>query len=168
VEIMVVLERITSANALVFREVRLRALRESPSAFGSTFARESQISDADWIKRADQWTSQRSVGYLAMSSDEPCGIAATFLDENDQYKAHLVSMWVDPARRRSGIGHTLIETIRAWAAENGARSLHLTVTSSNSTAIEFYERNGFVPTGKTLPYPNDPKLFEYEMTCPIG
>jgi hypothetical protein len=42
--------RITPENALVFKTVRLRALQESPTAFGSTYAKESQFSDADWVQ----------------------------------------------------------------------------------------------------------------------
>src|SRR5271156_3871047 len=106
---MVTLEQIAPSNVSLFKATRLRALKESPLAFGSTYANESLLTDADWLKRAAQWSSPRSKGYLALFSGEPCGIAATFLDEQDERKAHLVSMWVDLARRRSGIGGALIE-----------------------------------------------------------
>jgi ribosomal protein S18 acetylase RimI-like enzyme len=38
------------------------------------------------------------------------------------------------------------------------------VVCVNETAISFYKRMGFVMTGRTEPYPNDPALIEYEMT----
>jgi ribosomal protein S18 acetylase RimI-like enzyme len=165
---MTVLEQITSKNASIFKSVRLQALQDSPSAFGSTYAKESQYSDADWLKRAADWSNDRSVGYLAMAPGEPCGIAAAFLDEHDPCKAHLVSMWVAPAYRRSGIGLTLIEAIRVWAVIRGTRLLRLNVTSNNLIAIEFYKRNGFSMTGNTEPYPNDPTLIEYEMSRSVS
>ncbi len=160
---MHVLESIGPKNVSTYKRVRLRALQESPLAFGSTYANESLLTDADWLTRAVQWSSPMSKGYLALISSEPCGIAATFLDELDTRRAHLVSMWVDPAQRRSGIGRALIEAIRAWAKKNGAELLRLTVTSSNLGAIEFYKQNEFVMTGNTEPYPNDSNLVEYEM-----
>jgi GNAT superfamily N-acetyltransferase len=160
---MYILESIGPDNVSAFKRTRLRALQESPLAFGSTYANESQITDAEWLKRALQWSSPGSIGYLALIASEPCGIAATFLDEQDARRAHLVSMWVDPSRRRSGVGRALIEAIRTWATKNGAESLRLTVTSCNFGTIEFYKRNGFAMTGNTEPYPNDPSLVEYEM-----
>jgi ribosomal protein S18 acetylase RimI-like enzyme len=160
---MVTLEQIAPSNASLFKATRLRALHESPLAFGSTYAKESQLCDEDWLKRATQWTSPRSIGYLAMSGNEPCGIAASFLDESDPRTAHFVSMWVDPAYRKKGIGRLLIDAIRKWAAGKGALRMRLSVTSSNVLAIKFYETNGFAKTGQTEPYPNDPNLFEHEM-----
>ena len=41
------------------------------------------------------------------------------------------------------------------------------VTSANLAAISFYQRLGFIRTGRTEPYPNDPAIFEYEMSKPI-
>jgi ribosomal protein S18 acetylase RimI-like enzyme len=164
---MPALEQITQSNALTFKAVRLRALQDSPSAFGSTYAKESELSDADWLKRAADWSSDRSVGYLALDQEMPCGIVAAFLNEQDWLRAHLVSMWVAPTHRRVGIGRTLIGAVQTWAMMRGARVLQLAVTSSNRTAIEFYQQNGFSMTGNTEPYPNDPTLFEYEMSQPV-
>ncbi len=164
---MPVIEQITPKSVSIFKATRLQALQDSPTAFGSTYAKESLFTDEDWGKRAAQWTSERSMGYLAMEAGKPCGIVASFLDENDPHKAQLVSMWVAPTHRRSGVGQSLIETVRAWAASRGARQLLLTVTSNNLTAIKFYQRNGFSMTGNTEPYPNDPVLFEYEMARSI-
>ncbi len=161
---MITLEQVTPSNVSLLKATRLRALRDSPLAFGSTYAKESQFSDADWLKRATDWTTSRSIGYLAMSGKESCGIAATYLDESDPSTAHFVSMWVDPACRRTGIGRMLIEAVQAWALTNGAQTLRLNVTNSNLPAIEFYKRNGFAPRGETEPYPNDPKLLEYVMS----
>jgi ribosomal protein S18 acetylase RimI-like enzyme len=161
------LEIISPKNALIFKAIRLHALQDSPLAFGSTYAKESQLSDADWLKRAEDWSSNRSVGYLAFDREISCGIVAAFLNKHDSRKAHVVSMWVHPARRQSGVGRVLIEAIQKWAKTREAHSLLLTVTNNNYNAIEFYKRNGFTMTGRTEPYPNDPSLFEYEMSLSI-
>jgi ribosomal protein S18 acetylase RimI-like enzyme len=152
---------------MAFKATRLAALLDSPSAFGSTYAKESQFSDTDWVKRTTVWTSARSIGYLATDAGNPCGLVAAFIDEHDPLKAHLVSMWVAPAYRRCGAGKMLVSAVVAWAIERGAHTLRLMVTSSNVSAIQFYERNVFVLTGKKEPYPNDPNLVEYEMSRQI-
>jgi ribosomal protein S18 acetylase RimI-like enzyme len=161
---MPALERITPGRFSDYKEIRLRALLDSPIAFGSTYTSASQLSDADWLKRATDLSSDRSVGYLAMERGIACGVAAAFLDECDPLKAHLISMWVAPSYRRSGIGRLLIDAIDTWVRAQGAHTLLLAVTSSNNSAIEFYKRNGFSMTGNTEPYPNDPTLIEFQMS----
>ena len=48
---MVSLEQITRQNALTFRDIRLQALQDTPSAFGSTYAKESRLTGDDWLER---------------------------------------------------------------------------------------------------------------------
>ena len=161
---MPALEPITPTNVLLYKSIRLAALLDSPTAFGSIHAGESQLTDADWLQRATNLNGDRAIGYLATDAGTACGIAVGLLDEHDPDQADLVSMWVAPTHRRCGIGRSLIETIAAWASARGARTLKLMVTSNNDSAIEFYARNGFSMTGNTEPHPNDPALFEYEMS----
>ena len=163
---MVVLERITAHNAMVFKAVRLRALQDTPSAFGSTFARESQFDEAEWSKRAGNMNGVRSIGFIAMDAGVACGIAGCFLDQTDDTQAHLISMWTAPTHRQQGVGRLLVNEILDWARNRKVRVLRLMVTSNNNPAIKFYERLGFSMTGRTEPYPNDPALIEYEMSRP--
>ena len=164
---MIALERITSQNALVFKAVRLRALQDAPSAFGSTYAKESQFADADWVKRAGNMCGERSIGFLAIDAGASCGIACSFLDQDDATQAQLISMWTAPTHRQRGIGRLLVNEIIAWARERKARTLRLMVTCNNEPAIKFYECLGFTLTGRTEPYPNDPAVIEYEMSRPV-
>jgi ribosomal protein S18 acetylase RimI-like enzyme len=161
---MVVLQQITTGNVTAFKTARLRALQDSPSAFGSTYARESQFPDAEWTSRAANMNGEKRIGFLAMDDEVPCGIIAGFRDEDDPTRAQVVSMWVAPAYRRRGVGSALIAAVRDGARTRGVAELQLMVTSRNHTAIEFYERLGFSLTGKTEPYPNDPSLIEYQMS----
>jgi len=160
---MVTLRQITPPFASAYKAVRLRALQDTPSAFGSTYARESQFSDGDWQQRALNLCTPRSIGYLAHHEDKFCGIAVSFLNEQNPQQAQLMSMWVAPEQRRTGTGHLLVNAIESWARTGGAHTFQLMVTSGNLAAISFYERLGFSKTGRTELYPNDPTLFEYEM-----
>ena len=162
------LETVSAANALVFKDVRLRALSADPSAFGSTYAEESRLTDAQWVDLAVQRTSDGSTVRLAFVDGVACGIVGAFLEESDRTRARLVSMWVAKEARGRGIGKALVDAAIAWAVESGARTMVLTVVSNNETAARLYERLGFVKTGHTEPYPNDPALFEYEMERHLG
>jgi ribosomal protein S18 acetylase RimI-like enzyme len=60
-------------------------------------------------------------------------------------------------------GPELVEAVVDWARGRGVWTLKLMVTSSNESAIRFYQRLGFANTGRVQPYPNDPALAENEM-----
>lgn len=160
---MILVEQITRENVAIFKEVRLRALQEAPYAFGSTYAREAQFDDVEWTRRAERWSGERGIGFLAMEDGAACGIAGSFLDAEDARRAQLLSMWTAPTHRRKGVGQMLVENVLKWAKSREARVLQLMVTSSNDGAMRFYERLGFARTGRIEPYPNDPAMVEYEM-----
>jgi ribosomal protein S18 acetylase RimI-like enzyme len=161
------IEPITALNTFLFKAVRFRALQDAPHAFGSTYAKEAQLTDSDWIKRVERWNGESGAGFLAMDRDIACGIAGSFLDENDPRRAHLISMWTAPTHRQRGIGRLLVKEVLNWARSRNARILQLMVTSNNEPAICFYQRLGFARTGRTEPYPNDPAVIEYEMSRAI-
>jgi ribosomal protein S18 acetylase RimI-like enzyme len=164
---MVTLELITPQRAMIFKDVRLRALQDAPSAFSSTYAEESRLTDSDWVARAAQWTCAGAAAYLALDAGIPCGIAAGFIDKDDSTRAHLASMWVAPGYRRARVGSRLVHAIIVWAGARRIRTLMLVVTSNNDPARQFYERLGFTPTGRTKPYINDPSLTDIEMARPV-
>jgi len=164
---MATLHQITPSLASSYKAVRLRALQDTPAAFGSTYARESQFTDADWQQRTANLCTPRSIGYLAHHHDEYYGIAVAFLNEQDPQHAELMSMWVAPEHRRTSTGRLLVDTIQSWARSTGAHTLQLMVTSKNLAAIAFYERLGFTPTGRTEPYPPNPALTQFEMSKSI-
>jgi len=165
---MVLVEPVTLRNLGMFIDVRLRALQESPWAFGSTYARERAFTEEDWKTRLERWNSVTGVGYVAIEDGAACGIAGALLEEEDPTRAQLVSMWTAPTHRRTGIGRMLVGEVASWAAQRGVRVLQLMVTSMNEPAMRFYERLGFTRTGRVEPYPNDPSMVEYEMAWKVA
>jgi ribosomal protein S18 acetylase RimI-like enzyme len=159
---MPTLEQLSLRLVHELKTVRLRALEDAPSAFGSTYAKESQLSDEDWQKRVNTWNSKDAVCYLGMDKSEPCGIIAGYFDKANPQRAYVASMWVASVHRRTGLGTMLMDAVQRWARSHGAGELCLMVTSSNSIATAFYQKLGYTFTGNTGPYPNDPALTEYE------
>ena len=162
---MITIQPITIHNLLLFKSVRLSALSESPSAFGSTYARESQFTESEWLARLERWDGEKGAGFLAMERDIPCGIVGALLDLNDASRAQLVSMWTAPTHRLQGVGSLLVKEVVHWARSRNVQTLLLMVTSTNESAFGFYKRLGFAMTGRTEPYPNDPSITEHEMSC---
>lgn len=161
---MISIVPITARNFLVFKSVRLQALQDSPFAFGSTYAREFDFPDDEWLRRAENWKGVAGAGFLAMDEDEACGIVGSFLDESDRTQARLVSMWTAPAHRMLGVGALLVSAAENWARGAGASAMSLMVTSHNPSAQMFYERLGYAFTGFQQPWPNDPEVREREMS----
>jgi ribosomal protein S18 acetylase RimI-like enzyme len=164
---MITVAPICSTNALLFRDLRLRALQDTPFAFGSTYSKEAQRSDSDWLDLAARWNGEKSIVYLALDDGSPCGMAGSYLNEHDATRALLVSMWTAPTHRQRGVGRRLVDVLLSWAGSRQAHTMLLMVTSVNASAILFYERLGFTRTGRTEPYPNDPAIIEYEMSRTI-
>lgn len=161
---MILIKRITPDTALVFRQVRLRALEDSPTAFSSTYARESQLLDDEWARRAARWGGEGDDAmFLAFDGESACGIVGSYVEPENPQRAQVISMWVDPVYRRTGVGNELIDAVIAWNRPRGVREILLMVTSVNTGAISFYERLGFSKTGVIGEYPNDPAITEYEM-----
>jgi ribosomal protein S18 acetylase RimI-like enzyme len=165
--LQIALEKLTPANALVFKTVRLRALQESPRSFSSTYAKESAFPDDEWMARSVRWSRDGFISYLAFDGPIACGMVGCTSEGQEPQCAHVVSMWVDPTYRRAGVGTILIDALRAWAKNRRLLELTLKVTSVNQPAIKFYERLGFRMTGETSPYPNDLNIMEYKMTLDL-
>jgi ribosomal protein S18 acetylase RimI-like enzyme len=128
-----------------WRDIRLRALQDSPGAFGSTYAREVGFSDQTW---RDRLADAGSVCVLVADEGSPVGMGGGFSDGPGLL--HVVAMWVEPSARRRGVGRLVLDALRDWAGERGLR-LHLDVYSGNPGARRCYESYGFEPTGETRP-----------------
>jgi GNAT superfamily N-acetyltransferase len=150
------------------RDIRLAALQEAPSAFGSTYAREAPFTQEQWLARL----TDRAVTYLAYvpGSAEPAGIAGVYLlddDDDGSRRPEVVSMWVRPAARGQKVGEELIQATADWTRSRGFDALALWVTEPNAPARRLYERCGFTPTGERQPLPSNPAIAEIEMRRPL-
>jgi ribosomal protein S18 acetylase RimI-like enzyme len=127
------------------KEARLRALADSPAAFGSTWAREATFGDDEWQRRA-----------LIAEADSPTE------------ERHLVAMWVEPGHRGSQAATLLIEAACAQARDAGATAVTLWVADPNTRARRFYERVGFQSTGRRAQLSSNPAIGEEELRRVIG
>ena len=153
-------ERASEDDWELVREVRLRALLDSPDNFWATHSDEVERPESWWrgFIRANGW-------FLAFEDGVPVGIAAGMQDPDGPTTAReLISMWVDPVYRGRGIGAELVEAVAGWARSVGAEDLDLMVTTGNAGAQRLYERSGFRLTGKTVAHPRKPELAEHGMT----
>jgi GNAT superfamily N-acetyltransferase len=128
-----------------FRDVRLRALADSPDAFGSTLEQERDHGRAKWVEWISGWSEATNRAFVALEDDTWLGIAVGSRTGHEPI-VHVYSMWVDQSARRMGIGRLLLDKVVDWARSIGASGLELGVTAANLGAVAFYERMGFVDT----------------------
>jgi RimJ/RimL family protein N-acetyltransferase len=128
----------------LFRLVRLRALEDAPDAFSTLLSEWQGDGDREerWRKRLDGVP----FNLIAVVDARPAGqVSGTQVDDNGSVE--LISMWMAPEARRTGIGRVLVEALVLWAESSGARVVTLSVKHGNSPAIALYERAGFIDQG---------------------
>ena len=137
------IRRLSPADAILYRELRLEALRLASDAFSSTFAAENAEA-LTWF--ADRL--ERSAVFGAFIGEELRGIAA-FLARQGQKETHkgvLVGMYVRPDARNAGIGRRLAEAVIEHARRE-VEILQLSVVAGNEPARRLYTSLGFVEYG---------------------
>jgi [ribosomal protein S18]-alanine N-acetyltransferase len=65
---------------------------------------------------------------------------------------HIVTLDVDPAARRHGLGTLLMQTAEQQMKEEGAALMSLEVAENNAAARHFYRNLGFIARGKIAKY----------------
>ncbi|MFA6375914.1 MAG: GNAT family N-acetyltransferase [Candidatus Paceibacterota bacterium] len=88
--------------------------------------------------------------------------------ENTKKKNKILAMYILPQYRGKGIGGKLITYGLEWLS--GDKKTYVNVVEYNLTAINFYEKHGFVKTGKRgvfdsgAKFPNGKSMIEIELS----
>lgn len=87
--------------------------------------------------------------WVALSDTRVVGFAAASLEA---WNSRLVlwHFYVDPTVRRQGLGHRLIEVVKAHGVDSGARHIWLETSSLNAPGAGIYGALGFTLTGIDL------------------
>lgn len=147
-----------AADWEALRELRLRALADTPDAFASTLQKEAAFPEQVWRQRAEG--GRGSVNFIASENGAAIGMAAIFAAADVPGRVHLVGMWVHPRHRRRGAAQALLQQAVRWAEERRASEVVLWVVDHNIPARRLYEGAGFQPTGDHQPLPSNPTLTE--------
>ena len=160
---MVVVRAATVEEWQILRDIRLEALQDAPTAFGSTYSKQAAYAEADWRRRIS-----RGATFFAFASGDgatPDGLVGGFQEKPETVE--LVSLWVRPHARGAGVGDALVAAVIDWAGTVNATSVHLWLTEANRHARRLYERCGFRPTDERQPMPANDSLFEVGMLRPL-
>src|SRR5713226_8414067 len=97
--------------------------------------------------------------FLAGESEYVFGSAYGLLDQDRDHAGRVGGMWVEPAWRRRGVGHTLVQQVFDWARSRGLNRLGLWAPAHSPAAIALYSRVGFRETGARRQLPTNSSLW---------
>ena len=141
---MVDIVRLGEGDWDVYRDVRLASLEDSPSAFGSRLADERDRTDASWRERLADRTQ-----FVAWDEGRPVATVGCLPEEDGAVE--LVSRWVAPAARGTGVADLLVDAVVGDARDRGCDTTVLWVSEDNRPAERLYARHGFARTGRVQP-----------------
>ncbi len=149
------------------KALRLRALASDPDAFGGRLEDAIEHDDERWRSRAAADPAE-AVTYVAEATDGSLvGMAVGAPAPDHPEAAGLFGMWVAPEVRGQGIGGALVDAVAGWARSAGYALIGLGVTTTNTAAVTFYERKGFVDLGERMPLREGSELEIALMGAPI-
>ncbi len=130
-----------------YRDVRLAALSDAPAAFGSRLEVERARPESEWRARLE-----RRSQFVVRDRGRTVGTVGCLDVEG---AVELVSMWVAPDARGSGVADRLVAVVLDVARERGHGTTVLWVSDGNRPAERLYERHGFARTGDMQPIDDD-------------
>lgn len=129
-----------------FRALRLQALRDHPTVFGSDYATSAELPLSHWQERMRRGAGDdTTVMYVAQAGGALAGM--TMLARNDALKMRhagaIYSVYTHPSWRGTGVADALLNACTDYARNLGMRVLHLGVVVNNASALQLYLRNGW-------------------------
>jgi ribosomal protein S18 acetylase RimI-like enzyme len=136
-----------SQDAEIYRELRLKSLKENPEAFLTTYEIEKD-KPIEQLRR-NLIASDHRFTLGAFINGGLIGIVTFVRESNPKivHKGNIYAMYVTPEFREKGIGKSLVQELINKAKHcEGLEQINLTVISNNA-AKRLYETIGFVTYG---------------------
>ncbi len=146
-----IIELLGPQHIQIYRDLRLKALREVPTAFATSHAEEAARPLGDFLAKLRPNGDPVSGIFGAFDPGDTLVGMLGFAREVRAKRAHIGSlsgMFVVPGRRRGGVARSLANAAIKHARRLAAiRQVFLTVTEGNIAAHDLYLSLGFVPFG---------------------
>jgi ribosomal-protein-alanine N-acetyltransferase len=141
-------------------------MREAPGAplwSDADLAGLAAVPVHDQRKRRQAWVAEEGESILTGFA-----VATVLCIPEAPAECELEFVLVAPQAQRRGIGRRLVQTVLAWARDEGVQEIWLEVRESNAGAIRLYEWCGFVVAGRRPGYYADPTDDAVLMRCRIS
>jgi RimJ/RimL family protein N-acetyltransferase len=142
------IRRLRASDAPAFQALRLYGLKESPSAFGSSFE-EEQTRTIQQVEHHLEGTQER-VFFGSFADGGLLGMVGVGREQGlkERHIAFIRSMYVAPQARHQGAARGLLQVaLNQAAAWSGVEQVTLSVTAANTGALALYRSVGFREVG---------------------
>jgi len=136
------------ADAEQYRELRLFALKDSPTAFSADYETNARQSLSFWKNKLKP--EEHSIIFVAEHDNQLIGMTGIHKGDSSKTK-HSAGIWgvfIHPEWRGLRIAEGLIEICCEWAKLREVQIVKLATVATNESAIRLYERMGFTTYGK--------------------
>jgi RimJ/RimL family protein N-acetyltransferase len=143
------IRRLTPEDAPAFQALRLFALQETPSAFGSSYEEEVESPVGTIEGRLALKPDRGPFG--AFENESLVGLVALGRDDMKKlsHKALVWGMYVSPEFRGKGVGRALLlKALSLARSVPQVIQVNLCVNANNASAIRLYESVGFKAFGR--------------------
>lgn len=147
-----------------WQSLRLRALRDHPDAFGSSYEDELASGSAERRGRFETSGSDEMSAVFGAFTADGVLVGTVGLVRSPgakvRHKGSLWGMYVAPEARGTGAAPRLVASVLATACEWRLEQVQLSVVVGNTAAHRLYERAGFVIFGQerhALQLPDGPR-----------
>jgi ribosomal protein S18 acetylase RimI-like enzyme len=135
------------------------------SAYRGDASKKGWTTEADLLKgdlRTDKATVSKLMQtpgavFLKYVNDENQLAGCVFLDKKES-RLYLGMLSVSPLIQAKGIGKQLMTAATEYATRQNCDRIFMKVISVRQELIAWYERQGYVKTGKTEPFPTDERF----------
>lgn len=132
-----------------YKDLRLRALKHAPQAFGASYDDTIIRPDEYWRNRLEQHGKGQSWSLFAQMNTDLVGMLEAAIHSTDPDRVWLHAMYVDEAYRGLGIAGKLMEAIlQELSLSQAPRIVKLGVNQQQLPAVNLYKRFGFEIIGE--------------------
>ncbi len=167
------ISRLKPGHVAQYRAVMLQAYTDEPEAFTATVSEREPLPLDWWMSRVSDDPDPQEVVFGAFVDRRLVGVVGLRFEQRkrNMHKAKLFGMFVVREYRARGVGRKLVRAVLEHARSTpGTEVVQLTVTQSNTSAVQLYESCGFTAFGAE-PYANkvgDRYVTLLHMWCPVG
>ena len=153
----IIIRQAKSSDVSSYRQLRLEALKNHPTAFGADYEESAARPNEHWQERL-KTDQNREALFFAEQDGQLVGMTGIFrsMSKKSSHKATIVGVYVKPEWRGHHISESMILRCLDWAKIQDVVIVYLGVTTTNQPAIRCYERCGFTIYG------TEPKALCYD------